>query len=306
MPAPAPPAPVAVPDILCLGAAHWDIIGRSGRPMPPGADQPGRIARSPGGVALNVAFALVRRGFRPALLAAVGADPEGGALLAACAAAGVATDWVCRPPGLPTDAYLAIEGPEGLVAAVADAATLEAAAEAILAPLADGRLGSAGAPWAGPVVIDGNLTGAVLAAVAASALFAAADLRLVPASPGKADRLRPLLAHPRATFYLNLAEAGVLAGRPLADAAQAAGALVALGARRVLVTDGARAAAEAVAGGGPVLTALPPAVPVRRVTGAGDAFVAGHLAADRSGAARHEALTAALRAAADHVTGANG
>jgi thiol-disulfide isomerase/thioredoxin len=38
----------------------------------------------------------------------------------------------------------------------ADARSLEAAGEAILAPLADGRLGSAAAPWTGLVALDGT------------------------------------------------------------------------------------------------------------------------------------------------------
>ena len=38
----------------------------------------------------------------------------------------------------------------------------------------------------------------------------AADLRVAPASPGKAERLLPLLCHPRAPLYVNLEEAGIL------------------------------------------------------------------------------------------------
>lgn len=293
------------PDVLCIGSVHWDIIGRSGQALQPGADVPGRVTRAPGGVALNVAAALARAGLRPALLGAVGADAEGDALLAACARSGLSSGLVFRAAGRATDCYLAIEEPAGLVAAVADAATLEGAGEAILAPLADGRLGSVSAPWAGPVVLDGNLTAALLAEIAASPLFAVADLRVVPASPAKAGRLRPLLTHPRATLYLNRAEAEALAGAPQANAAAAAGALVELGARRVLVTDGARAAADAAADG-PTLSALPPPVRVARVTGAGDAFVAAHLVADRAGRSRAAALAAALQAAATHVSGARG
>ena len=48
------------PDILCIGAMLWDVIGRAPRRMAPGADVPGRIRHIPGGVALNVALALAR------------------------------------------------------------------------------------------------------------------------------------------------------------------------------------------------------------------------------------------------------
>ena len=41
--------------ILCVGAAHWDVIGRASVPLAEGADVPGRIQRRSGGVALNIA-----------------------------------------------------------------------------------------------------------------------------------------------------------------------------------------------------------------------------------------------------------
>jgi len=292
----------SAPDILCIGSVLWDIIGRSPQPMPQGADRPGRITRLPGGVAMNIAMALARLGLRPALLTAIGRDAEGEDLLAACTALGLETGHVHRPEGLATDRYMAVEADGGLIAAIADAHTLEAAGAAILAPLADGRLGSAARPWPGPVALDGNLTAALLAEIAASPLFAAADLRVAPASPGKAERLAPLLGHAGATLYLNLEEASILCGRACAGAPEAAARLVAAGARRVLVTDGAAPAADGMAGDG-VLVAAPPPVPVARVTGAGDRFMATHMAADLAGADRAAALARGLAAAAEHVAG---
>ena len=294
---------IPAPDILCIGSALWDVIGRAAGAIGPGADVPGRIVRQPGGVALNVARALARLGRHPALLGAIGRDDDGAALVAACAAMGVEAGFCHRPDARPTDRYMAIEGAGGLVAAVADARTLEAAGVAILAPLADGRLGSAAAPWRGLAVLDGNLSEALLAEIAQGPLLAAADLRVAAASPAKAARLRPLLGHRRATFYLNLAEAGQIAGRAHSDAAEAAAGLVAQGAARVLVTDGGGEAALAGAGcGGGVIRARPPAVAVARVTGAGDTLMAAHIAADLGGAAAPEALAAALHAAAAHIS----
>jgi len=151
------------------------------------------------------------------------------------------------------------------------------------------------------VAIDGNLTEALLAEIARSPLFAAADLRLAPASPGKAERLRPLLTHPRATFYVNREEAGLLSGTRPANAAAAAEALVAAGARRVLVTAGAEMAVDACAGH--TLTAVPPPIEARRITGAGDTFMAAHIAAELAGAAPQAALERAVAAAAAYVSG---
>ena len=289
------------PDILCIGSVLWDIIGRTPAHMAAGADVPGRITRAPGGVALNIAMTLARFGLCPALLTAIGRDAEGDELVAACRRLGLLTDHLYRSDDLPTDRYMAVEGGNGLVAAIADAHSLEAAGDKILRPLEDGRLGSAVAPWAGPIALDGNLTQGLLADIAVSPLFAAADLRVAPASPGKAERLLPLLPVRRATLYVNLEEAGILCQRRFATAPEAAEGLLARGAARVLVTDGARTSADGAPEG--ILTAEPPEVLVTRITGAGDTFMAAHIVAERRGETRAAALRSALAAAAHYVSG---
>lgn len=294
-----------IPDVLCIGSVLWDIIGRSPAALRLGSDVPGRITRVPGGVAMNIAMTLRRFGLTPALLTAIGRDAEGEELIAACARLGLVTAHVYRSDDLPTDRYMAIEGANGLIAAVADAHSLEAAGDKVLRPLADGRLGSAEAPYAGTIALDGNLTEALLADIAASPLFARADLRVAPASPGKAERLLPLLTHPGATLYVNREEAGLLAKEPFATASEAAEGLLARGARRVLVTDGGKPCAEGTAGAG-VIADAPPPVMVARVTGAGDTFMAAHLVAERRGADRAGSLAAAVRAAAEYVSGEPG
>jgi len=284
---------MSAPDILCIGAAHWDIIGTTDAALPRGADRPGTVARSPGGVALNIARALAARGFHPALLTALGDDAEGDAL---AAAAGVDLGHALRLPGRATGAYVAIEAAGRLVAALADTAALHAAGAAILAPL---RAGGALSGWRGTVVIDGNLAPEVVAAMADDPALAGCALRLVPASPVRAERLAPLAGHPAAMLHANRAEAAALTGRPCPDAPAAARALRAAGWARALVTDGARAAACAC--GVALHTARPPRVAARRITGAGDALIAAHIAAEHAGATPPEALRAALAAAADHV-----
>ncbi len=288
-------------DILCIGSVLWDVIGRSGAVMRVGSDVPGRITRLPGGVAMNIAMTLRRFGLIPALLTAIGRDAEGSELLDAAARMGLVTEHVYRSDDLPTDRYMAVEGANGLVAAIADAHSLEAAGDKILRPLADGRLGTADRPWSGPVALDGNLTEALLAEIAESPLFAAADLRVAPASPGKAERLLPLLSCPRAVLYVNLEEAGLLAQDRFTDATEAAQALVARGAARVLVTDGGRKAADCGPAG--CVWATPPEVLVTRVTGAGDTFMAAHIAAEMRGESGARALETALAAAAAYVSG---
>jgi pseudouridine kinase len=289
------------PDILCIGSVLWDVIGRTASHMRTGSDVPGRITRLPGGVAMNIAMTLKRFGLQPALLTVIGRDTEGDELIAVSQGMGLNCDFLYLSDDLPTDIYMAIEAANGLIAAIADAHSLEAAGDKILRALADGRLGTAEAPYNGLIALDGNLTDDLLRTIAASPLFAAADLRVAPASPGKAERLLALLGHPSATLYVNLEEAGLLCQTHFEDSAAACAALLGRGAHRALVTDGGRAASEGTAGD--VITANPPAVLVTRVTGAGDTFMAAHIASERQGLDRPAALARALDTAANYVSG---
>ena len=166
----------ALPPYLVAGSALWDIIATSSRDMKPGYDVPGRIARRMGGVALNVALAIGRLGRPVGLLTAVGRDAEGDALLAEAATHGVDCNHVTRS-GDPTDAYLAVENPDGEVfAAIADCASLERAGEVIFAPLD-------GAGYAGTLIVDGNLPQGLLDRLPGSPALAKATCAYVPASP---------------------------------------------------------------------------------------------------------------------------
>lgn len=288
-------------DVLCIGSVLWDVIGRSASVMRQGSDVPGRITQIPGGVALNIAMTLRRFGMQPALLSAVGRDVLGDVLVSECRDMGLECGYLYRSEDLPTDRYMAVEGANGLIAAIADAHSLEAADDKILRPLTDGRLGSATDPYRGLIALDGNLTETLLGKVSRDPAFAKADLRVAPASPGKAERLMPFVTRPGAVLYVNREEAGILCQTEFADAETAATALVARGAKRALVTDGGGPSADANAAG--VVSEPPPAVLVTRVTGAGDTFMAAHMAAEAAGADRAAALHRALTAAARYVSG---
>ncbi len=275
--------------------------------MRPGNDVPGRIRRRPGGVALNIALALVQHGQPAILIGTMGDDAEGDSLIAELTAAGIDCSHILRTED-PTDHYLAIETPDGEVfGAIADCASLEKAGDAILAPLRNGALAQNGT-WCGPVVIDGNLPVPVLETLATHEDFANARLSFVPASPGKAERLRVALQTRNGTLFVNRTEAEILTGRPLSDAAEAAHALRTLGAHRAVVTDGPRMAALCDAR--EVLRATPPRVSATTTTGAGDVFLATFIAAElandphteASGETARAILQAAADAAAAHVT----
>ncbi|WP_146345420.1 PfkB family carbohydrate kinase [Phaeobacter marinintestinus] len=289
------------PPILCIGSVLWDVIGRSASHMRQGSDVPGRITRLPGGVAMNIAMTLARFGMTPTLLTAIGRDAEGDELVLACQRLGMNTDHIYRSEDLPTDRYMAVEGANGLIAAIADAHSLEAADAKILTPLEHGPLGTAAAPYDGLIALDGNLKLPLLNDIALSPAFARADLRVAPASPGKAERLSPFLTHARATLYVNLEEAGLLCQCEFSTASDAAKGLLDRGALRALVTDGGNPAAEGSADG--IINLPPPEVLVTRVTGAGDTFMAAHIAAEAAGDDREAALNRALKAAATYVSG---
>lgn len=287
--------------VLCIGSVLWDVIGRSASHMRQGSDVPGRISRLPGGVAMNIAMTLARFGLSPVLLTAIGRDAEGDELVAACTELGMITEHVYRSEDLPTDRYMAVEGANGLIAAIADAHSLEAAGDKILRPLSNGTLGSETTPYRGHVALDGNLTHSLLEKIAQSPAFATADLRVAPASPGKAERLLPFLNHRRATLYVNLEEAGLLCQTEFSTSREAAIGLLSRGALKVLVTDGGNSATEA--DDDDLICQTPPEVLVTRVTGAGDTFMAAHIAAEATGADRQTALARALHAAATYVSG---
>ncbi len=288
-------------DILCIGSVLWDVIGRAPVHMRQGSDVAGRITRIPGGVAMNIGMTLSRFGLKASLLTAVGRDPEGDELIMACEELGLDAFHVYRSEDLPTDRYMAVEGANGLIAAIADAHSLEAAGDKILRPLMNGVLGSDDAPYEGFIALDGNLTQRLLENIAVSPAFSKADLRVAPASPGKAERLLPFLVHQRAVLYVNLEEAGLLCQTEFETSEAAALGLLERGAKRALVTDGGNSASDATADG--VLTQQPPAVMVTRVTGAGDTFMAAHIAAEKDGSDRSESLNRALKAAASYVSG---
>ncbi len=288
-------------EIVCIGSVLWDVIGRSGASMRVGSDVPGRITRLPGGVAMNIAMTLRRFGMSPVLLTCIGRDPAGEELVGAAERLGLATHHVYRSEELPTDQYMAVEGANGVIAAIADAHSLEASGDRILSPLLDGRLGDAETPFSGRIALDGNLTATLLADIARNPVFAEADVRVAPASPGKAERLLPLLEMPNATVYVNLEEAGLLCACEFDAAEDAAEGLLDRGAAKVLVTNGGQRAAHASSDG--VIAASPPPVRVTRVTGAGDTFMAAHIAAESRGETPGAALQTALSAAARYVSG---
>lgn len=113
------PARAARPRILVIGDLVLDAVLVPSRPLERGTDVPGRVALRQGGSAANTARWLARLGARTTLVAAVGRDPVGRALVEAVRADGV-TPRVARIPGCRSGRIGVLVTPDGERSFVAD------------------------------------------------------------------------------------------------------------------------------------------------------------------------------------------
>ncbi|QHQ34704.1 PfkB family carbohydrate kinase [Algicella marina] len=287
--------------LLCIGSAMWDIIAHSSRDLRPGFDVPGRIERRMGGVALNIALEFARQGQAVEIMSYIGNDPTGDALVAEIANAGVGTAFLTRGDA-PTDTYLAVEDPDGEVfAAIADCAALERTGEGVFAPLRNGLFSSIPDTYSGHIIADGNLPEATLRALLSTPETASATMVFVPASPGKASRLAPVIEAHGGRLYVNRTEAEIILAQGFSSAIDAAEALTEAGADTAIVTDGPRTAAVST-NGQPTISQTPPPTEAHTTTGAGDIFLAAHLSAELNGASPNAALAAAIVASCNHIS----
>ena len=288
--------------ILCAGSVLWDIIGRTEDVLGLGGDKAGRIVRSAGGVAFNIAEKLAALGEHPIMLTILGNDADGKALCDTCADLGFETQFMHFSKLLPTDRYMAIEDKNGLVAAIADAHSLEQEGDQILQMLLDPKNDLIQPPQEVLLIVDGNFTQVQLADIARSVAIKEVTIFIAPASPDKVDRLKCFFDRPNTVLFCNLDEAETLAERSLTDAQHAVETLLEIGFDRVIVTNGKNMACDG-AKNMDTLCQTPPTVKLRKVTGAGDVFMASYIHQNINGAARQTALKAAIRAAGNYVSG---
>lgn len=268
--------------VLVAGGLNADLSLQALSAAVSGSSTPASAAITPGGVARNVAEALARLDCPVQLLAVVGGDPLGAAVLAQTQAAGVDTSGVLTRPGV-SGLYLAALDRSGeLLHGLAAMTLTESLTPADVAPWL-ARL-----PGAALLVLDANLPPAVVATLLAGARQQAVPVLLDPVGVAKAARLRGLDLRGVWLLTPDAAEAEVLGGPQ---------ALLAAGAARVLVTHGAAGSVLHCPGQPPLHTPAAPAV-VRDVTGAGDALIAGLCAATLRGYALPGAVQLGHRAAA--------
>jgi sugar/nucleoside kinase (ribokinase family) len=286
--------------VLVVGDIATDVVAVLPAPLAGGlalgTDTAVRIGLTPGGSAANTAAWLAGTGTPVTLIAAVGADAAGDARLAELTAAGV-TPAVARVDA-PTGAIVVLSDPQErtmlcdrganhLLPVEHVTAAVRAAAGTDAGPVG----GAAHLHLSAYPLFDPGSAPAALAAVAAArqaglrvSVDAASAAPLAAAGATALDWLRGV-----DLLLANLDEARVLVGDPTADPADAARTLTGL-ARSVVVKLGA---AGAIRADGDRLVRTE-AVPVEVVdpTGAGDAFAAGLLAAELSGADPVAALRA--------------
>jgi pseudouridine kinase len=292
------------PEVVVIGGANIDVKVRSAARVRLGTSNPGYSSMTPGGVARNVAENLARLGTRTFLVAAVGRDAAGEALLNQTAAAGVGVEYVHRTD-LPTGTYVALLDCDGeLVSAVADMAATSA-----LGPEEVDRARDVIAT-ADLVVLDGNLDPGTLDHALDLAHTSGVRTIVEPVSVLKAALLAPHVTADRPLYAVtpNRDELAALTGLAVRTDRQVrlgADALHQRGVWHVWVRLGERGSLLSSASAG---TTLIPAssTTIRDVTGAGDAMLAAFCHAILSGsdpldAARHGQAAAALTIASQHT-----
>ena len=288
--------------IICAGSALIDSIGYSKSRINPGDDVSGTIKTSVGGVAFNICKQLALSGFTNVeLLTALGDDTKGRAIIDFCDKLGIITDNVYVCNDTETDSYLAIEDIHGLKAAIAHIFNVEEFGDRILKPLGNGAVKISSDPSRNLIVLDGNLSTSSLSKIAENKKFKNYDIRIASASSSKAFRLKPFLSLPNATVYCNMAEAENLCNLSFKDTRQASAYLLKQGLGRAIVTNGGKQICASSVYHEPI-TILPPKVKnIKHITGAGDYFLACHIANEINQLPKETALLKAAESTSKYV-----
>jgi len=278
------------PQVTVLGSLNMDISVTVPRLPEPGATVLGSAARfTPGGKGANQAVAAARLGADVRMAGCVGDDDFGRRLLTALREEGVGHDGVRVTADAPTGlAMISVDHAGENIITVAPGANHEVGAAEVHAALAEPR---------SVLVVCAEIPVEVI--VAALARHRASILNLAPAPP----EAGAIVAAGVDWLVVNETEAGAVLGRPvrgLAEAGQAAAALLAVGARHAVVTAGAHGAALAGPDGTGTVSAF--RVDAVDTVGAGDTFVGALAVALAAGIPAAEAVRAASAAGATAAT----
>lgn len=277
--------------VLCIGAIHWDSLAHARQAIVADTSTPAAIEQKPGGVATNVARALARLGVPVTLTGVIGNDVAGSALRSLLDKEGIELNLTCRDDA-PTAQYLALHDPDGgLAAACVDDRILAEAPPHLFDGILDAQATSEFQPalW----FADANLPEELLRRVAD--LAPGDSLVADCVSIAKAGRLASIADRIRILFA-NRAEAASLAGCARdTDTKAVTARLRDLGIGEIIITDGAGPVTISDRAGTTFFRPVP--VSVVDVTGAGDALIAGTLAACARGLDLRKAIPSGLEAA---------
>ena len=288
--------------IICAGSALIDSIGYSKNQINNGDDVCGTIRTSVGGVAFNICKQLALSGFKNVeLLTALGDDTKGRTIIDFCSELGIITDniYICNDSE--TDSYLAIEDIHGLKAAIAHIFNVEEFGDKILKPLENGAVKTNSEPSNNLIVLDGNLSISTLSKIAKNKKIMNYDIRVASASSSKASRLKPFLSLPNVTIYCNMTEAENLCDLSFQDTEQASTYLLKKGLGRAIVTNGDKHICDASIHHEPISIVPPKVTNINHITGAGDYFLACHIANEINQLGKEIALLKAAESASKYV-----
>jgi ribokinase len=283
------------PRVTILGSLNMDISVTVPRLPEPGATVLGSAARfTPGGKGANQAVAAARLGAAVRMAGCVGDDEFGRQLLAALREEKVDTAAVRVTASAPTGlAMISVDQAGENIITVAPGANHETGPAEVRAALAEPQ---------NVLVVSAEIRVEVI--VAALARHRVSILNLAPVPESAADAAALVAGARPDWLVVNETEAGAVLGRPvsgLAEAAQAAVALVDRGVRHAVVTAGAHGAALAD-GPGPAETVQAFRVEAVDTVGAGDTFVGALAVTLAAGVPAAEAVRAAAAAGATAAT----
>ena len=265
--------------VLVVGGINCDISASVTSPIVPRTSNPGLVGLSPGGVGRNIAHTLALLGVPVRLLGAVGSDPLSDWVLERTVRAGVDVSGVMRPADGTAGVYVSILADGELEVAVSDMAAMDVLDGETVRRLLNAE------PLPRYVVADCNLPAAALQSVLDWAAAHQVGVVMEPVSVAKAERIGELTGSIDIVTP-NRDEAAVLARL------DAAGRLPDIAA--IVVTRGAEGASFFHVGE-PVCHLVPARrTTTRNANGAGDAFVAGLVAALAAGRTMADAVGTAV------------
>lgn len=275
---------MTTPHVVCLGDVMVDVLTRLAEPLHAGSDTPAAVTWTGGGSAANTACWLAHAGLAATFVGRVGADLPGQAMRAALEECGVRAALVVDGTAPTGTCVVLVDGAGERSMIPSPGANARLAAEDVAAIEFDTRTHLHVSGYA----LFGAARFAALHAIQlAQQAGASVSIGAASAAPLHSVGIDEFLSWTGgATLFANGDEAAVLTGY---DDPGAAADILGAAAEAAVVTAGATGAFWSDG----VTQAFVPATPVAAPldsTGAGDAFVAGYLAASLGGASPAAAL----------------